>query len=103
MSEDETNTGALSAAGRFARMEAALDRIETKLDNKADESEMMIIAGRLIALETDKANREVLSVALKESSDNKYRMIWIVVGFLTIINIVLGGVLSFIAMFSHTF
>lgn len=30
------DTGALGASGRFARMEAALDRIELKLDLKAD-------------------------------------------------------------------
>lgn len=44
MSEME-DTGSISPSGRFARMEAALDRIESKLDLKAD-------LVRLEALET---------------------------------------------------
>lgn len=48
---NDVDTGALGASGRFARMEAALDRIELKLDLKADVARVSELEGRHVALE----------------------------------------------------
>lgn len=48
---DSTDTGALGASGRFARMEAALDRIELKLDLKADVTLVQALELRLASTE----------------------------------------------------
>jgi hypothetical protein len=45
------DTGALGPSGRFARMEAALDRIELKLDLKADNTRVMELEAKHNALE----------------------------------------------------
>lgn len=48
----DVDTGALGASGRFARMEAALDRIELKLDLKADQTALAGLEAKHNALET---------------------------------------------------
>lgn len=45
------DTGALPASGRFVRMEAALERIEAKLDLKADLARVASVEARQTALE----------------------------------------------------
>lgn len=44
-------SGAISPAGRFARMEASLDRIESKLDSKADLAVLTALAARVQIIE----------------------------------------------------
>ena len=48
---NDVDTGALGPSGRFARMEAALDRIELKLDLKADASRVTELEVKHVALE----------------------------------------------------
>jgi hypothetical protein len=48
---NDVDTGALGPSGRFARMEAALDRIELKLDLKADMTRVVELEARHAALE----------------------------------------------------
>lgn len=48
---NDVDTGALGPSGRFARMEAALDRIELKLDLKADTSRVVELEVKQQALE----------------------------------------------------
>jgi uncharacterized protein YdcH (DUF465 family) len=48
---NDVDTGAISPSGRFARMEAALDRIELKLDLKADTSRVVELEAKHNALE----------------------------------------------------
>ncbi len=50
---NDIDTGALGASGRFARMEAALDRIELKLDLKADASRVVELESKLTSLDHD--------------------------------------------------
>jgi hypothetical protein len=47
----EVNDGSISPSGRFARMEASLDRIELKLDLKADNSKVLELEAKHNALE----------------------------------------------------
>lgn len=47
----EIDTGSLGPSGRFARMEAALERIELKLDLKADLSRVTELEARHVALD----------------------------------------------------
>ena len=49
---EQIDTGALPASGRFARMEDALARIEGKLDQKVDVKDFARLEGRMSALET---------------------------------------------------
>lgn len=61
---NDVDTGALGASGRFARMEAALDRIELKLDLKADVARVSELETRHVALEklfNDMATGKVVS------------------------------------------
>jgi uncharacterized membrane protein YcjF (UPF0283 family) len=79
--EDHGSTGGLSAAGRFARMEAALERIEHKLDGKAD----TILVGRLderLGILEDHGSREARD-ALTLASSNQQRIIELEKGDLT--------------------
>jgi uncharacterized protein YdcH (DUF465 family) len=48
---NDVDTGAISPSGRFARMEAALERIELKLDLKADSSRVAELEAKHNALE----------------------------------------------------
>lgn len=48
---NELDTGALGPSGRFARMEAALERIENKLDLKADVVRVVAVEARMTTLE----------------------------------------------------
>lgn len=52
----EQDTGALGPSGRFARMEGALERIESKLDQKVDVKDFARLEGRLGALEVSIAD-----------------------------------------------
>lgn len=52
MEDNVNDTGALGPSGRFARMEAALDRIESKLDLKADVSLVAALEARMVLFET---------------------------------------------------
>lgn len=48
---NDVDTGSLGPSGRFARMEAALERIELKLDLKADLSRVTELESRHVALD----------------------------------------------------
>lgn len=52
MSEETVSDGAISPAGRFMRMEAALERIEQKLDAKADLVRLEALERHITDLET---------------------------------------------------
>lgn len=95
---DNESSGALSPSGRFARMEAALERIENKLDQKAEITEVAAIATRVFVLEIDRESRAAVSAANEKAAEARYRVVWLVVGFLTIINVALGIVLSLVAI-----
>jgi hypothetical protein len=94
----ETEAGGLSPGGRFARMEGALDRIEAKLDAKADQTTVHDMGVRVALLEVLHSNREAVSAAQDKARDNQYRTIWTVVGFLTVVNIIMGTVISVVAL-----
>ena len=49
--ENHDDSGTISPAGRFARMEASLDRIEAKLDSKADVADVVALTARVGVLE----------------------------------------------------
>jgi hypothetical protein len=52
MAADPTEeSGSISPAGRFARMEAALERIEHKLDLKADQAAVDALEARVLVIE----------------------------------------------------
>lgn len=53
---NDVDTGALGPSGRFARMEAALDRIELKLDLKADVTRVVQLESRFEAFERQMAD-----------------------------------------------
>lgn len=93
--------GTLSPAGRFARMEAALIRIEDKLDTKADENDLHVLVNRLVVLESERAMRDAVTIANDKANDARYRIVWTVVGFLTIINIALGAALAIGALLTN--
>lgn len=67
---DDMETGAISPAGRFARMEASLERIEAKLDAKADLAVHQALALRVEAIEATGSPdaREALAIAKKVES-----------------------------------
>jgi Pyruvate/2-oxoacid:ferredoxin oxidoreductase gamma subunit len=96
MTDDVPNgdSGAISPSGRFARMEASLERIETKLDAKADNVEMQDLDKRLTTLEITDLTRTATMVAQKEAADSRYRSMLFIVAFLTIINVGLGIVVA---------
>jgi len=48
---NDIDTGSLGPSGRFARMEAALERIELKLDLKADLSRVTELEARHVSLD----------------------------------------------------
>jgi hypothetical protein len=52
MSTHEDDSGAISPSGRFARMEASLNRIEEKLDLKADQAALEALETRVALIET---------------------------------------------------
>lgn len=139
MTESEHDAGALSSQGRFARMEAALDRIESKLDSKADLATVLALESRMRVLEDSgspdarealskvnnlsqhlndietgralnpisqqylqqfndmrkeiselkqgESNREAVQTAARQTSDDRYRSIMLIVGFATAFNL----------------
>lgn len=75
---NDVDTGALGPSGRFARIEAALDRIELKLDVKADVVTTAALEGRLAALELRDSNREAILTAQSTTVDKRFR--WLAAG-----------------------
>lgn len=65
--DDEVGSGSLSPSGRFARMEAALERIENKLDQKADIARVQLAEGRLLELEAGR--NPLTAIALQRIGD----------------------------------
>jgi len=95
----EDESGGISPSGRFARMEASLERIEQKLDAKADHVDLQGLSIRMADLETADIIRNATVQAQKEIADSRYRLMLAVVAFLTIINVSLGIVVSIGALF----
>ena len=61
----EDESGAISPSGRFARMEAALIRIEDKLDGKAEQVALEAVSARVTMIEqsgTPQLQRTVIAV-----------------------------------------
>lgn len=94
----EDESGSISPSGRFARMEASLERIESKLDAKADHIEVQEIDRRVTTLETTDITRTAVVTAQREAADARYRFMLAIVAFLTIINVGLGIVVSLSAI-----
>ena len=84
--EHEADSGALSPAGRFARMEAALERIESKLDSKADHRLLMDLEVRIGVLERTDSNEEAVAAAVARGADGRYRMLLWAVGVASLVN-----------------
>lgn len=93
------DSGAISPSGRFARMEASLERIETKLDAKADNLLVIDIDKRVTVLETVATIREAVSEEKAKSIETRYRLLMGIVAFLTIVNLALGGVVALASIF----
>lgn len=91
---NDVDTGALGPSGRFARIEAALDRIELKLDVKADVTTTAALEGRLAALELRDSNREAVITAQSTAVDNRFRWLASAVGSIT----ALSAVASIVAL-----
>lgn len=113
------DAGALSSQGRFQRMEEILNRIETKLDTKADVVRLQALedhvreleAGRIVSplsqmylgkfadmekavelLEEREAARAAVAKARDESNNSRTRWIAAAASVAMIINVVMGAV-----------
>ena len=104
---EHDNSGGITPSGRFARIETTLQRIEDKLDGKAENAEIRILEVRVTSLERIDSNRVAAAEALlaeklttaaavKEVADMRYRTLGWVVGIVTTLNIVIGAVLLFV-------
>jgi outer membrane protein TolC len=99
----EDESGTISPSGRFGRMEASLERIESKLDSKADHVDVQEIEHRLSTLEVTDITRTAVVNAQREAADARYRFMLAIVAFLTIINVGLGIVVALGSIFNGRF
>lgn len=103
---EHDDSGSITPSGRFARMESSLQRIEDKLDTKAEHAEIKLLEQRVTSLERIDSNRVAAAEALlteklttaaavKEVADMRYRTLGWVVGTVTVLNVAIAGVLAF--------
>lgn len=101
---EHDDSGGITPSGRFARMESSLQRIEDKLDSKAEAAEIKVLEQRVTSLERIDSNRVAAAEALlaeklttaaavKEVADMRYRTLGWVVGIVSTLNVVGGGFL----------
>jgi len=98
----DPDTGAITARGRFERMEQTLARIEEKLDTKADEAELTMLTRQVLSLERIDSNRvaaadallaekTATASALKEYADVRYRTLMWIVGVATFVSMAISA------------
>ena len=99
----EDAAGGISPAGRFSRMEAALERIEAKLDLTATHIELALLSTRVTVLEVVEQDRVSKAEAIKETvsvtanavrmqADARFRTTQVTLAIMSIIVMVLGSV-----------
>ena len=104
---NDPDTGAITARGRFERMEQALVRIEDKLDTKADEVEVAVLAKQVQSLERIDSNRVAAAEALlaekmatadalEKFANVRYRTLMWVVGIATFISLIVSATAAII-------
>jgi len=96
---DTADTGALSSQGRFKRMEEALERIETKLDAKADSIIVVQLEARVLKLEQRNEIGDAVSAKTEKANDDRYRAILWMVALVTIAGVVFNAALAAFRLF----
>ena len=111
MTLDAHDDASISPRGRFERMEAALSRIEDKLDTKAEQSAHVILERQVSALERIDSNRlaaaealrvekETTAAALKEVSEVRDRSMRMYVGAATFISMAISATVAMLSLFT---
>ena len=111
MTLDSHDDASISPRGRFERMEAALSRIEDKLDTKAEQAAHLILekqvssleridSNRLAAAEALRVEKETTAAALKEVSEVRDRSLRMFVGAATLVSMAISGAVALLSVFT---